>query len=276
LIHIRHISTLDVPELEPYRTLRQTVEHRKQGIFVAEGEKVVLRLLESDIRAVSFLMTPEWFEIHHPALESLPGAIEVFLGHKSLLNSIVGFHLHQGIMAVARIPEAADLGTIVGRSNRPLLFVAVDGMTNSENLGVLVRNCAAFGVQALLVGENSSSPYLRRAVRNSMGTIFKLPVVHSDSLVATLQELKSSFSVYIVAAHPRTEQTHLSTVDFRRDSCIVFGSEGSGISSGVLAACNESAAIPMSNGVDSLNVSNASAVFLYEVARQRAAKRPAV
>jgi tRNA G18 (ribose-2'-O)-methylase SpoU len=109
-----------------------------------------------------------------------------------------------------------------------------------------------------------------------MGTIFKLPVVHSDSLVATLQELKSSFSVYIVAAHPRTEQTHLSTVDFRRDSCIVFGSEGSGISSGVLAACNESAAIPMSNGVDSLNVSNASAVFLYEVARQRAAKRPAV
>jgi tRNA G18 (ribose-2'-O)-methylase SpoU len=269
LLRIHHIDTLDASDLEPYKTLRQTAEHRKQGIFVAEGDKVVSRLLESEIQVLSFLMTPEWFEIHCPVLESRTGAITVFLGHKSLLNSIVGFHLHQGIMAVAKIPEAMDLRTIVKHSKKPLLFVAVDGMTNSENLGVLVRNCAAFGVQALLVSENSSSPYLRRAVRNSMGAIFRLPVVHSENLVTTLQELKSSFSVRVVAAHPHTEQTCLSTVDFSRDSCIVFGSEGSGISPGVLAACDESATISMSEGIDSLNVSNASAVFLYEVARRR-------
>jgi tRNA G18 (ribose-2'-O)-methylase SpoU len=269
LLRIRHIDSLDASELEPYKTLRQTAEHRKQGIFVAEGDKVVSRLLESEIQVLSFLMTPEWFEIHRLVLDSRTGAITVFLGHKSLLNSIVGFHLHQGIMAVAKIPEAMGLGTIVKQSKKPLLFVAVDGMTNSENLGVLVRNCAAFGVHALLVSENSSSPYLRRAVRNSMGTIFRLPVVHSENLVTTLQELKSSFSILVVAAHPHTEQTRLTAVDFCQDSCIVFGSEGNGISPGVLAACNESAAISMSDGVDSLNVSNASAVFLYEVARQR-------
>lgn len=269
MLEIHHIDSLDVPELQPYKTLRQTSEHEKQGIFVAEGEKVVARLLESGLKPLSFLMTPEWFETYRVRLESKPDTITVFLGEKSLLNSIVGFHLHQGIMAVAAIPEAMDLETIVKQMETPHLFVAVDGMTNSENLGVLVRNCAAFGVQALLVGETSSSPYLRRAVRNSMGTIFRLPVLHSDSLVRTIHQLKSQFSIHVVAAHPHTDQSFISTVDFCSDSCIVFGSEGTGISPDVLSECDELAAIPMSDGVDSLNVSNASAVFLYEVWRQR-------
>jgi tRNA G18 (ribose-2'-O)-methylase SpoU len=275
LLQIYHIETLDAPGLEPYKTLRQTADHRKQGIFVAEGDKVVARLLESRIEPLSFLLTPEWFEVHRAHLESLPGTIAVFVGDKALLNTIVGFHLHQGIMAVAKIPESPSLAEAVKLSKKPLLFVAVEGMTNSENLGVLIRNCAAFGVQALIVGENSSSPYLRRAVRNSMGTIFKLPVLQTENLITTLSELNTLFSVHVVAAHPHSEQTSLPTVDFQRNICVVFGSEGSGISSGVLAACNESAAIPMSNGVDSLNVSNASAVFLYEVARQRSREAPA-
>ncbi|HTP12813.1 MAG TPA: RNA methyltransferase, partial [Bacteroidota bacterium] len=260
--------------LEPYQTLRQTADHRDQGIFVAEGDKVVARLLERPDGVVSFLMTPEWLDVHRSVLESLPGTVAVFVAEKSLLNTIVGFHLHQGIMAVAKIPEPANLGTLVTRSKRPFLLVAVDGITNSENLGVLVRNCAAFGVQGLVVGETSSSPYLRRAVRNSMGTIFRLPVVNSENLAATLRELSTSHSVRVIAAHPHTEHHQLSDMDFRRDCCIVFGSEGTGISAGVLAACDESAAIPMAEGVDSLNVSNASAVFLYEVARQRGAKTP--
>jgi tRNA G18 (ribose-2'-O)-methylase SpoU len=145
----------------------------------------------------------------------------------------------------------------------------LDGLTNSENLGVLVRNCAAFGVQALLVGETSSSPYLRRAVRNSMGTVFKLPVVHCANLVDTLSVLRDREQFHILAAHPHAEQNILAETDFANSCCIVLGSEGEGISPTVLAACDAASMIPMQSGVDSLNVASASAVFLYEIFRQR-------
>jgi tRNA G18 (ribose-2'-O)-methylase SpoU len=269
MLHVHHIDSLDNPALAPYRTLRRTVDHEKDGIFVAEGEKVVARLMESDVEVISVLMTGEWLAIYRNRLESRAGSIEVFVGEKDLLSSIVGFHLHQGIMAVGRIPQPHDLGTMVEQSTRPVLFVAVDGMTNSENLGVVVRNCVAFGVQALLVGETSSSPYLRRAVRNSMGTIFKLPVIPTSNLAETIQTLRTRFSIEVVAAHPHAEQDAARSSSLIKDCCIVLGSEGYGISEKVLAACSQAVAIPMESGVDSLNVSSASAVFLYEVMRQR-------
>ena len=263
------IASLNEPELTPYKTLRRTTEHEHEGIFVAEGEKVVARLLESSLQVVSVLTTAEWFGKYQNRLESRSGTIKVFVGEKTLLSSIVGFHLHQGIMAVARIPETLNLDTIVSQSTRPKLFVAIDGITNSENLGVIVRNCVAFGVQALIVGETSSSPYLRRAVRNSMGTIFKLPVAPTVNLVDTINNLKSNFLIEVIAAHPSAEQRSLSSPSLRKDCCIVFGSEGFGISEKVLAACSEQVSIRMMSGVDSLNVASASAVFLYEVMRQR-------
>ena len=269
VISTHPIASLENPVLTPYRTLRRTVEHEKEGIFVAEGEKVVARLLESDLQVISVLITREWLDVYSDRLTSRPGSIEVYIGEKALLNSIVGFHLHQGIMAVARIPKAVELERLANQSKRPLLFVAVDGMTNSENLGVLVRNCVAFGVQAMIVGETSSNPYLRRAVRNSMGTVFQLPIVNSPNLVATIQDLRTRFSIDVVAAHPRAEKDVRTAFDFRKDCCLVFGSEGYGISGSVLDSCSHAVAIPMSLGVDSLNVSSASAVFLYEVTRQR-------
>lgn len=269
LLHVHHIESLENPALSPYRTLRHTIEHEKDGIFVAEGEKVVARLVESDLQIVSVLITKEWLEIYRSRLESRHEEIKVFVSDKTVLSTVVGFHLHQGIMAVAKIPIGLSLDSIVRESEKPFLFVAVEGMTNSENLGVLVRNCVAFGVQALIVGETSSNPYLRRAVRNSMGTIFKLPVIRSVNLSETVLDLEKRLSVAVVAAHPRAEQVSIGFDYFKKDCCIVFGSEGYGISQKVLAACSHSVTIPMVSGVDSLNVSSASAVLLYEVMRQR-------
>lgn len=269
MIDICPIDSLDSPMLIPYRTLRRTDEHERQGIFVAEGEKVVARLMESNLEVLSVLMTKEWLTLYSDRLASRPGTIAVYVGEKPLLSSIVGFHLHQGVMAVARIPKAPELESLVHQSRRPLLFVAVEGLTNSENLGVVVRNCVAFGVQALIVGETSSNPYLRRAVRNSMGTLFQLPVVSSANLVATIHQLRKQHSIDVIAAHPRADQSVQNSPHLQKDCCLVFGSEGYGISGEVLAACDIALSIPMELGVDSLNVSSASAVFLYEVVRQQ-------
>jgi tRNA G18 (ribose-2'-O)-methylase SpoU len=271
MLMIKTIASLEEGDLKPYRTLRQPLEHERQGFFVAESERVVARLMESDLSIVSVLITPEWLEVYRNRLEDKSESIAAFVAEKNLLHSIVGFHLHQGIMAVARIPVPLPMEAILHRSPRPFLLAAIDGITNSENLGVLVRNCAAFGVQALLVGETSSSPYLRRAVRNSMGAIFKLPVVQPPDITRALTDLHSHYAINVIAAHPPAHQERIDTVDFRRDCCVVFGSEGNGISAAVLSACNAAAAVPMELGVDSLNVASASAVFLYEVMKQRRA-----
>jgi tRNA G18 (ribose-2'-O)-methylase SpoU len=267
------VSSLDETDLHPYRTLRRPLDHQRNGIFVAEGEKVVRRLLESTLDVLTVLLTPEWLAEYRVLLEQRSGNLRVFVAAKQLVEEIVGFHLHQGIMAVARIPQPLTMQEAIARVRHPALLVAVDGLTNAENLGVLVRNCAAFDVDALLVGETSSSPYLRRAVRNSMGTVFNLPVVHLGSLVDSLHNLKSQHNVRIVAAHPRAERVALHQALMTGDCCVVFGSEGEGISTPVLAACDDLVAIPMQEGVDSLNVASASAVFLYEVQRQRSALR---
>jgi tRNA G18 (ribose-2'-O)-methylase SpoU len=271
MFRVEKISSLDLPVLAPYRTLRRAAEHAAQGIFVAEGDKVVRRLLASHFGVVSVLLPENRVAEFEPLLAARPEKeISVFaVTKKSVLEELVGFELFQGVLAVGKIPEVITLEKILDAGPRPKLFAAVEGLTSAENIGLLVRNCAAFGTHALIVGETSSSPFLRRAVRNSMGTIFQLPVVETENLVAALQNLRRA-GVRCLAAHPHTEKKFLAQADFTGDCCLVFGSEGHGISESVLATCDEAIAIPMAGGVDSLNVGAAAAVFLYEASRQRA------
>jgi len=294
-LRIQKIASLDLPELAPYRTMKRPIEHEREGIFVAEGTKVVRRLLESQFAVVSVLLPERWVEEYEPLIKQRPEKeIPVFVAsEKTLLEQLTGFSMFQGVLAVGKIPAPVPLKTLLATSPKPRLFVAIDALTNAENLGALVRNCVAFGVQALIVGETSSSPFLRRAVRNSMGTIFQLPVlelgrvgvlltpkqkkypglsgdssIRALSLAQTLRELRAR-GIRCIAAHPHASGKTITQANFADECCIVFGSEGHGITPVVLEACDEEVAIPMPPTVDSLNVGGAAAVFLYETNRQR-------
>jgi tRNA G18 (ribose-2'-O)-methylase SpoU len=277
MLRIEKISSFDAPELQPYATMRRPVEHEVQGIFVAEGEKVVRRLLESHFTVVSAVFWERWLDDFHPLLEGRPENITVYLADKAWLETLTGFSMFQGVLAVGKIPAPASLEAILENAPFPRLLAAVDGLTSSENLGALVRNCAAFNVQALIVGETSTSPFLRRAVRNSMGAIFQLPVVELGktapsavpvrTLAETLTVLRGR-GIRCIAAHPHGGK-FLHDADFSKDCCVVFGSEGIGISEAILKCCDEAVSIPMPDKVDSLNVGAAAAVFLYEASRQR-------
>jgi tRNA G18 (ribose-2'-O)-methylase SpoU len=269
MFNVEHIDSFDLPELQPYQTMRRQVAHREQGIFVAEGAKVVRRLLESKFGVLSALMPERWLAELEPLLKQRPETVRVFIAEKALLETLTGYSMYQGLLAVGRIPTQIPLEQILDCSRRPHLLVGVDALSNAENLGALVRNCAAFETQALIVGETSSSPFLRRAVRSSMGTVFQLPIVESPDLLRCLSTLRER-GIRLVAAHPHVEKRTLSDADFTRDCCIIFGSEGHGISESVLALCDDAVAIPMPPAVDSLNVGSAAAVFLYEARRQRA------
>lgn len=264
----RPVETLDLPELEPFRTMKRPEEHHRRGVFVAEGGLVVERLLARTGLAVeSLLLTPHWRERLADALASR-GPLDVFLAEPRLLDEIVGFRAHQGVMALARVPPDRTLEEVLAAPGVPLL-VALDGLTNAENVGVVVRNAAAFGATALLRDSRSAHPFLRRAVRNSMGTVFDLPIVTVDSLAEGVAALEARGIATIAA--DASAPTRFSTLDLRGPSCIVLGSEGHGLSSEVRAACRVVAGIPMARAVDSLNVGSASAAMLAEAARQRAA-----
>jgi tRNA G18 (ribose-2'-O)-methylase SpoU len=273
MYYLRHVDSLELVELAPYRTMRRHHDHVQQRIFVAEGDKVVHRLLESEFGVVSALMPEKWVDEFAPSLKARPEEIPLFVAPKSLLEQLVGFSMFQGVMAVGRIPAPLPLEFQLERARSPRLLVALEGLANAENLGVIVRNCAAFGAHLLIVGETCSTPFLRRAVRNSMGTIFKLPVLEPPSLVATLGQLRER-GIRCIAAHGPSQTSALARASFTTDCCIVLGSEGHGLSESVLAACDEHVSIPMANAVDSLNVGNAAAVFLYEANRQRGLMGP--
>ncbi len=266
---ITAVVSLDQSGLEPYRTLRRTFEHNNLGIFVAEGNKVVVRLLTSDLEMISILLTEAWLARCRHDLERRPEPVKVYLASEGLVKSVVGFNYHQGIMAVGRIPQAATLASLCTTIPAPHIFVALNHLSNTENTGVILRNCAACGVQAIISGETSTDPYLRRSVRNSMGAVFKMPIVYSDNLVTTLVILRHKFGFTAVAAHPRPESVSMHDVDFTKDTCIVLGNEDAGVEDAVIAACDTAMAIPMHDNVDSFNVGCASAIVLYEAFRQR-------
>ena len=235
------------------------------------------RLLASGLTLHSMLLTPGWFDALFPGGSAAgafaPGA-RIYRAPKELLESIVGFNLHQGIMALAGTPPETTLDELLRAPREGArLYVALDDLVNAENVGLVVRNCAAFGVDAVICGETSSSPWLRRAVRASMGTVFGLRIHHSAGLASTLSELAARAGVTTVAADPSGNESLYET-PLEGDVCVVLGHEGRGIRPAVLSSCARRAAIPMWSGTDSLNVSSACAVFLSE-ARRRSYRRSA-
>ncbi len=267
-MQIHFVTDFDQPELAPYATLRQHEGHREAGIFVAEGARVVRRLLESDFGVVSVLLPEKWRAEFEPLIQARREDVRLYVMEIAQLEKLTGFPFFQGVLAVGRIPHTPTLEDILRTAPRPLFMVACDGLSNSENIGLIVRSSAAFGAHALLVGETSGSPFLRRAVRNSMGAIFRLPIIQTESLIHSLQVLRAH-GVQTIAAHPHPGGQMIQDQDFTGNCCILLGSEGPGLTQEVLAACDTRVAIPMHNDVDSINVGSAAAVFLYEAARQR-------
>jgi tRNA G18 (ribose-2'-O)-methylase SpoU len=266
---IKPIDSLDAPELELYRTLRQVEEHERSGVLVATNAKVVQRLLASRFEVLSALLSPDWFAKLEAQLRARSEPeIVVYVGEKPLLETITGYHLHQGALAVGKIASQRTLDELLAESPRPLLIAAVEEIASAENLGAIVRSCAAFGAHFLIVGETCVSPFQRRAVSGSMGSIFEQPIVRTENLVATLGRLRAG-GVRCFAADLRPDAQNLSAVNLSGDVCLVFGAEGPGLSEAVISACDEVVQIPMPSHMNSLNVAAATAVFLYEATRQR-------
>lgn len=255
-------------EIAMYSDLRR---HSSQSYFIVENEKVVSSLLASDIEIVSLYCTKEHFEAKREEVEKHKQTkpAKVFLAKKEDMSKIVGFGLHQGILASANTPKGKTLTEIMKKAAKPSLFVMLDEVTDAENMGALYRTALALHATAVIIDKKSTSPWMRRSVRVSMGAVFSLPTIKVQSLPQAIEELRSS-GIKTFAATTSPAANTLYGSDLTGDVALMFGSEGHGIKPEVIAACDGEINLPMPNLVDSLNVAVAQGIFLYEVRRQRA------
>jgi tRNA G18 (ribose-2'-O)-methylase SpoU len=255
------IQSLDDPSLAPYRSLKDKELAQDGNRFIAEGENVVRRLLASATPAESVLVAERKAAIIAPLA---PEQIPVFVAPDSLIEKIIGFEFHSGVLACGIRPVPMPLGALIPPPPKPALFVVCQRITNTENLGSLIRVSAAFGADAMILGEQCCDPYFRQSVRVCMGTIFSLPIRQSSDLLRDLDELKIAgverFATVLSAnAEPLSSIAHVGR------AAIALGNEADGLDEVTIAHCDRRVTIPMKRGTDSLNVAVAAAVFLYQI-----------
>jgi tRNA G18 (ribose-2'-O)-methylase SpoU len=238
--------------------LRRMLEE-EHGLFIAEGEKVIRRAAEAGYEPRSFLLAPRWLDSLSDVLEKWPSA-PVYVVTEELAEQVTGFHVHRGALASYRRQPTVELeGLLTGR--RIAIF---DDIVDHTNVGAGFRAAAAMGVDAVLITPTCADPLYRRSIKVSMGTVFQIPWTRLSSWPGALSVLKSHG--FVTAGLALTDDSiTLDDLTARHDEklALIFGTEGHGLKPHVLEQTDLTVKIPMSGGVDSLNVASAAAVAFY-------------
>lgn len=253
------IPDIDDPRLDPYRSLKTTNRTRWEEIFVVEGEKLARRLLESDFEPLHILCGDSYLD---RIADVMPPELPVYIIPTRTIDDLIGFQFHRGILACGKRRPTPDLQTILDRNQDRFTCVLCPDVTDPENLGAIIRISSGFGVDLLLLGPRCPDPFSRRILRVSMGTVLKLPVVHSQNLEDHADRLaRSGVELAATILDPSAEPLHTA----RRPNrfALLFGNEGEGLSPDWIARAERRITIPMQNGTDSLNVAVASGIFLH-------------
>lgn len=252
------------PRLEPYRNVRQTNLTRWSGLFIAEGWRVVRRLLASEYTVESVLvsdrrheavlseMSPEWAE-----------RTEVLIVPQALAEDLVGYNFHAGVLACGRRFEPFTVAETLAVCRHSYTVVACPRITSPDNLGSILRISAALGIDAVLLGRGSCDPFSRRVLRVSMGAGFTLPIAESPTLLADLSAARDESHWQLIAAAIDERAEPLAEAMRPPRIVLVLGNEAEGLSDDWLVACDRQVMIPMASAVDSLNVAVAAGVMLH-------------
>jgi tRNA G18 (ribose-2'-O)-methylase SpoU len=265
------ITDLDDPRIAIYRSLKATNQTRRLGQFVVEGEKLVVRVLASRFSPVSVLVTDR----HEPRLAAhVPDDVPTYVVPHHLVDSIVGFPFHRGVLACAERRPWPPLAEIVKRAGTRLTLVICPQLSNPENLGAIARIGDVFGIDAIVAGPSCPDPFSRRALRVSMGSILQVPLYSNERYHQMIDDLARNDQLILMAAvadpgaeafdgEPRPERLGL-----------VLGEEDQGIDPQWLARCRRIVTIPMRAGAGSLNVAVAAGILLQALTRERRTNEP--
>lgn len=261
------ITDFSAPELDIYARLteNQLVNRAdpENAMFVAESPVVIERALDAGCVPVSFLMEKKHVEGKGRVLIDRCPEIPVYAAELEVLTELTGFHLTRGMLCAMKRPKTAAVRDICAGTAR---IAVLENVMNPTNVGAIFRSAAALGIDAVLLTQEGSDPLYRRAVRVSMGTVFQVPWTYlpADS---DWQELLHDMGFKTAAMALRDDSYSIADERLKKIGklAIVLGTEGDGLASATIADCDYTVKIPMSHGVDSLNVAAASAVAFYQL-----------
>ncbi|MEQ4209605.1 RNA methyltransferase [Actinopolymorpha sp. B9G3] len=260
------IDTLDDPRLRDYANLRD-VSLRKsleaaEGIFIAEGEKVIRRAIEAGYPVRSFLMSERWVD---GLRDAIPPGVPCYVAPPADLARVTGFQVHRGALAsMARVP-LPPVGEVVSGASRILVL---EDIVDHTNVGAIFRGAAAFGIEAIVLAPRCADPLYRRSVKVSMGAVFSVPYARMSTWYDGLGALRQ-LGFDVIALTPAADAEPLPRVVRRsRRPALVLGTEGDGLSARWEGQADVRARIPISPAVDSLNVAAAAAVACYLLTSQ--------
>lgn len=273
--NIIEIADFEAPELDVYARLSENQllnrHEPEKGIFIAESPKVIERALDAGCKPLSLLLERKHIEGQARDVIARCGDIPVFTSDFEILTQLTGFKLTRGVLCAMRRPPLPSVENICGQARR---IAILENIMNPTNIGAIFRSAAALNIDAVLLTPGCSNPLYRRAIRVSMGTVFQIPWTFLGSEDSewpdTGMKLLQKLGFRTVAMALRDDSIPIDDARLKAEDklAILLGTEGDGLSPSTIANCDYTVRIPMSHGVDSLNVAAASAVAFWELGKK--------
>lgn len=263
------IDDPDDPRLHDYTGLTDVDLRRRrepaEGLFIAEGEKVIRRARQAGYRMRSMLLSAKWVDAMRDVIDE--EAAPVYAVSPELAERVTGYHVHRGALASMQRKPLPDAGTLLAGARRVAVLESVNDHTN---IGAIFRSAAALGMDAVLLSPDCADPLYRRSVKVSMGAVFSVPYARAESWPHGLDAVREAgFALLALTPDPKATAMDDAAPHRRERVALMLGAEGEGLSRQALMAADEWVRIPMAHGVDSLNVGAAAAVAFYAVVTGR-------
>jgi len=263
--NIIEITDFSDPALDVYARLTENQllcrEDPAQALFIAESPKVIDRALDAGYFPVSLLLERRHIAGEARDIIARCGEIPVFTSELEVLKQLTGFPLTRGVLCAMRRRPLPAVGEVCAAARR---IAVLEDVVNPTNVGAIFRSAAALGMDAVLLTPNCSDPLYRRAVRVSMGNVFLIPWTYLDD---NWTDMLHALGFRTAAMALRDDSFGIDDPRLAAEDklALVLGTEGDGLAAQTIAACDYTVRIPMSHGVDSLNVAAASAVAFWQL-----------
>ena len=263
------IDDPDDPRVEDYRDVRDRDLRGaagRPGLFIVESILPVEQMLVLPGIPRSVLIAPNWVQRIAPRV---PSGVDVYVAPLDVMRRIIGFRFHRGVLGIGRRQGLDDrsLEDVLPGGDDPVTVLLCDGIRNIDNIGLLFRNAAAFGVDAVVLSPTCHDPLYRKAVRVSIGHVLRVPWVRCTDWSADLEQLRRRWHIRLIGAATGAGSRPVDELARPPRVGVVVGQEHDGLAPETIERCDDLARIPMAEGVDSLNVGVASAVCLHRFSR---------
>lgn len=263
-LRIQSIDDVSDPRLDLYRQLKIIRKELARSYFICEGLLLLERLIGSKFRIHSVVTIDRHKEKVITMLKNQFG-VEIYVIPNGMIDQLVGFNFHRGILACGYRPEKICFDPFVSQPREAITMIGLPQVQDPGNLGSILRLAAGFGAAGIVAGDGCPDPFSRRVLRVSMGGAFRVPVWEIKGFAAWMTSAQKDHQLTAVAAVLDSDAVPLHRFHWPRRTLLVLGKEDTGLPEEIISACSAQVTIPMQPGTDSLNVAVAAGIMLHSI-----------